>query len=423
MTSAILETPLLTSRVQSWPRLGTLYVCGLPLLAGFSAMRGDNLAVAGFNYTGLLWMSTLAVGCLLWLIQKGMNPECRSYFPIAPWMIWLTVIGASLTWADGPGIPEIRDAAQQGMPVLTGILAGLFVRTPGRLKQLVNGFYYSVPILWGFSLLWFFTDLDQDIRTDVFVEKRWLAMTAVLISGLYLTGTKTQPLRGWIGWLSCLGVTGVTGSRTASLIILILPIINPLDRNLLRKAAVLSVMSLAALGVFLTPIFQERFFQGDSAGGVDKIAKGEFDSAGRFDAWPQILEKAWERPYFGHGVGTVQHYVPEVWNNVAAPHNDFLRIGYEEGLFGLAVFLSLVLWQFWNLGRLVRTTEGVVQQVAGAAWLGLASFLMLATTDNPITTTLCYMCPLLILIGGASSVASSGEVDSNVFNQVIQTEK
>lgn len=411
MSSVSIDTALPYHDRPSGPRFGTVYILCVPLLAGIAVMRGSALRIGEFNYTGFLWTSALIAGCLLLLVEKGFRPEYRAYFPLAPWLMWLAVVGASFTWMDEPGLPQVRDAMQLGMPVMVGVIAGLFVRSRQRLVQLVHAFYYSVPVLWCFSLLWFFTDFDEASRPDIYVEKRALALTAVLIGGLYITGTKREFVRGWVGWLVCFGVTVVTGSRTASLVMLLLPILNPVTLNPLRKIAVMTVMGVIALTVYLTPSFQERTFGVDS-GRESNLAQGEFDSSGRFDAWPLILEESLERPWLGHGVGTVQRFVPEVWKGVSAPHNDFLRVGFELGIFGLVAFLAVMIWQLWSLSCLVRSTDGVVQQVAGAAWLGLAAFLPIAFTDNPITYTLCYMNPLFVLIGAAYSVAQDDSVDS-----------
>lgn len=417
MSNVSLDTVIPYDNRQSSPRLGMLYILCVPFLAGIAVMRGNALRIGEFNYTGFLWTIALIAGGLLLLVEKGLRPEYRAYFPLAPWLMWLTVVVASFTWTDEPGLPQVRDAVQLGMPLMVGVLAGLFVRSRRRLVQLIHAFYYSVPLLWCFSLLWFFTDFDEVLRPDIYVEKRALALTAVLIGGLYITGTKREFVRGWIGWLVCFGATVVTGSRTASLVMLLLPILNPVTLNPLRKLAVITVMGVIALTVYLTPSFQERTFGGDS-GGASNIAQGEFDSSGRFDAWPLILEEALERPWLGHGVGTVQRFVPEVWKGVSAPHNDFLRLGFELGILGLVTFLGVLIWQLWSLGCLIRSTDGVVQQVAGAAWLGLAAFLPIAFTDNPITYTLCYMNPLFALIGAAYSVAQDEGVDSTFAEDI-----
>jgi O-antigen ligase len=100
---------------------------------------------------------------------------------------------------------------------------------------------------------------------------------------------------------------------------------------------------------------------------------------------------------------------------VAAPHNDYLRLGYELGIVGLVFYVGLVLWQLWWLARLVRTNEGVVRQAAAAAWMGWAAFLIVAVSDNPLMYTLCFMTPIFVLAGAANSVArQAGPATSTV---------
>ncbi len=384
-----------------WPRLGTLYIFSVPFLAGIATMRGESLALAGFNYTGFLWSSVLLIGVFLLLLERGLRPANRIHLPLAYWLVWLTLVGMSFLWIDAPALPQVREAVQMGVPVLMGVLAGLFVRLRERLEQLLHAFYYAVPVLWVFAVLWACTDFDEAVRLDVFVEKRALALTAVIVGGVYMAGLQREQARGWIGWILCLGVTVVTGSRMASLAMLLLPLLNPVVRNPVRKTAILMTIGLVGLAVYLTPTFQERFFGGKSYGAV----QGEFDSAGRFDAWPLILAEALREPWFGHGIGTVQRFVPEVWPGVPHPHNDYLRVGYELGAVGVVLFVAVMIWQLVSLGRWVRRTDGVVQQAFAASWLALAVFLPIAFTDNPMTYTLCYMNPVFVLMGASYSVA------------------
>jgi O-antigen ligase len=154
-----------------------------------------------------------------------------------------------------------------------------------------------------------------------------------------------------------------------------------------------------------TPIFQERFFWGEG-GGVEDIVRGEFDSRGRFDVWPILLEEALERPLLGHGVGSCQQIVPLIWQpSIAFPHNDYLRFGYEYGAIGLTLFLAVMFWQMLSVHRQMRRTDGVVRHAFSAAWIGLAVFLLIACTDNPVTYILFFMDPLFALMGAAYGVA------------------
>ena len=88
------------------------------------------------------------------------------------------------------------------------------------------------------------------------------------------------------------------------------------------------------------------------------------------------------------------------------------RIGYEEGTVGLVVFLAVMIWQIFSLRRLVRQSDGVVQQFAGAAWLVWMAFVIIAYTDNPITYSLCFMNPLFAMMGVAYAASRGNASDA-----------
>jgi O-antigen ligase len=233
---------------------------------------------------------------------------------------------------------------------------------------------------------------------------RGLALTTVVVAAVFIAGSQRSFWRGWLGWFACLGLTLATGSRIASVAILVLPILNPADRNVFRRIVVLAVVLAVGVGLCFTPQVQSRFFYGES-GDMSKIANGEFDTSGRFDAWPPVLDEALTRPLLGHGEGTVKFFLATVWEDVLHPHNDYLRLGYEIGIIGLGMYLAVISWQLWSAHRLVLETNGVVRQAFAAAWLGLAAFLLIAWTDNPIVYNLWFMDPIFAILGAAYGVA------------------
>ena len=298
------------------------------------------------------------------------------------------------------------------MPVLVGVLASLFVRSRQQLSALVRAYFVCLGLLLLAVGLCFLGVLSQNEEDPVFVTVRVVALTLVVIGGLFLAGSSRRPGRSWLGSALCLTVAVVTGSRMASLALLALPVLNPVTRHLLFKAMAVVGVVLAVVGFASTKAFQERFFHSGS-GDLTEITSDNFDSSGRFDSWPALLDEALEAPWLGHGVGTVQVFLPKVWIEVVHPHNDYLRLLYEVGGVGAALFLGTVFWQLWVLRREVRRSSGIVQQAFGAAWLGLAAFLLIAVTDNPIVYHVWYMNPVFALLGAAYAAARE-EKDSGL---------
>jgi hypothetical protein len=393
-----LSEPVWSTSATKW------YVVSVPWLIAIGTMRGDSLSIAGMNYTGFLWMFAMIIGVVLFIVELGLRPTIRMCFPAIPWLLWLAYVACSLTWTDRPDSTLYREALQYCMPVLTAILVSAFVQTREQLAQFLRTFYWLIPAFWMLAGLWYFFDLEQTLRDDVFVEVRGLAIGAVVAAAVFISEPPGHRLRGWIGWSACLVLAIATGSRMAGAAILLLPILNPVTQSFFRRCMLLALIAVGTLGLFLTPMVQQRFFEGGT-GSVDRLVQGDFDSSGRFDAWPILLEAARERPGLGHGVGTAQRLVPEVWEGVAAPHNDYLRLAHDFGVTGLVLYLSLIAWQMGSLLRRTRRTEGVVRQAFGASLLGLVAFLIIAYTDNPVMYIMIFMDPIFALMGAAYAVA------------------
>jgi O-antigen ligase len=207
------------------------------------------------------------------------------------------------------------------------------------------------------------------------------------------------------GWTFCLLVTVVTGSRMASLALLVAPIFHPLTRHRAWNLIAAGLLVLLALGLFYTPYFQQRFFYTGS-GTLEDLFAGEFLSFGRFEAWPDIWDEAWLHPWLGAGVGTTYDFVPTVWPEMNHVHNDYLRLGFEVGLVGLAVFLGVVAYQLWDIRRQIRSSQGPLCEAFCACWLGLILLLVTGLTDNTLIYNLWYTDPLFALLGAAYGLQS-----------------
>ena len=75
------------------------------------------------------------------------------------------------------------------------------------------------------------------------------------------------------------------------------------------------------------------------------------------------------------------------------------------------LFVSVLVWQAHRLRMEIARSSGPTRQAFAAAWLGLAGFLILAISDNPLVYNLWYMNPLFALLGAAYGVAGNCEGD------------
>jgi O-antigen ligase len=255
----------------------------------------------------------------------------------------------------------------------------------------------------GLMLAVFFGFLGDGSEIEgVALDRRPMALAAVLVGCVFLSGPMS--LKAVAGWGLCLLLTAVTGSRMATAALVLAPIFRPAQRAFRWKVVAICVSVVIGLLLLCTPMFRMRAPITGSEG-AGHLFLEKVNSSGRFEAWPLILEKAWENPLLGAGVESAATFVPTVWPRMQSPHNDYLRIGFEFGIVGLALFLNAVVWQLWDLRRHIARSQGILQQAFAASWLAWMMFLVAACTDNPVGYSLRYMNPLFALLGAAYGVA------------------
>jgi O-antigen ligase len=381
------------------PTFGFVYLLAVPIAAGLGTVEG--LTIAGFNYTGFLWLLFLLAGGLVILTEKTQPGGSRICFPMGPWLLWVGYVGLSLCWCEPLSLRSFQDALQISMPLVVGVVGALCVRSEEQLDQLLRVFGPAVLLL-GLSLAAMRLGLFGDLGLEA--TPRSLGLTAALAGCVFLARCPQQLIIPVLGWAFCVGLTVLTGSRMATFTLLLIPALHPLYRSVVGQGAALAATAALAIALFYTPIFQERFFY-EGSGTLADVLEGDFLTFGRFEAWPDIWEEAWRHPYLGAGVGAAHSYVPTVWDDMAHVHNDYLRVFFDLGLVGVVLLVSVLLWQLCTLRGQIKRSRGSVRTAMAASWLGLVVFMISAITDNTLSYNLWYMNPLFAVMGAAYGAA------------------
>jgi hypothetical protein len=375
-------------------KLGVCYVIATPMLAGISMFE---YRIGGLNYTGFMWISQFLAGVLLLTAILLTSRNQLNLAVWTPWFAWLGYLWLSLVWTHELDGKNVQDAMQYTMPVVIGIIAATVIRTPGEMKLVFAGFAFA---LLGVS---FYTFL---LVREVF-DYQWLethvrsaALTTTIVGCVFLAAFPGRWLMPLTGWGACVAITTLTSSRMATLALLAAFVIHPLYRALHWKLAAIGVCAALSLALFYTPTFQKHFFDGGS-GSVSDLASGKVDDLGRFDRWTQAWDQAVATPLLGKGVGSVHDFVDTIWEDTNQIHNDYLRLFYEVGLAGLAVFLTVMATQILTLRRQISEHDGILRTGLTGAYLGLCALLITCLTDNTITYNLFYTDPLFAMLGSA----------------------
>jgi len=373
---------------------GFIYVMSVPYVAGISSI-GD-FQIAGFRYSGWIWATMLAAGGLLILARKE-----RIRFPVVLWLPWLGFVMLSLAWVQGYSLRNFQDAFQIVTPLVVGVVASMRVRSKHELRRLRKAFTHCLIIASAGYLVTL-----SGVFGGLSLAQRAMAMMACFVGCVFAATFGMSPVWSLAGWAGCLSLAFFTGSRMATVALLAIWVVHPLHRGPLARLVAVGMVAVLGCLAFYTPVFQERFF-GLEQGSLSQVSKGEFDSAGRFESWPLIWQEAREHAVLGAGVGQSGKFVASVWPGTDQPHNDYLRIVFDQGFVGLVLFLAVVAWQFHHLHERIRRCRGEIRTAFAAAHMGLVVLLIIAFTDNPITYGVWYMHPLFAVLGGAYGAAGA----------------
>lgn len=373
------------------------YILSVPYVAGLASFGGPY--IGGFRLTGWVFVVMLALAPLAYLIDKSPNR-----FPIGIWLPWILIVVLSLLWADGFTIYHLQDVCQILTPFFIAPIASKAIRSAEDLDRLLRSFFHCLIIL--------IVALTLSVVFSIEVLPRSMAMTAAIVGCVIISQYRERRLMSILGWCGCILVTGLTGSRMATVALLLAVLVLPIYRRSSTRMVIGSIVAIVALGLFYSPVFQDRFFGADSRGTLADLATGEFSSAGRFEAWPEFLDEIKRRPLLGGGARSSAIIVGEVWENIGKPHNDYLRILLEQGFVGLACFLFGVICQLYSLWKRGFTgcDPGVVFR--SAAFTGIIVFLLMAVTDNPIIYGVWFMHPLFVIIGVSYSPVFESQSES-----------
>lgn len=247
--------------------------------------------------------------------------------------------------------------------------------------------------------------LIDGLGASLILGARSFALFAMLGVAYYLSEWRHGYRRGlWRAVLLIL-LIGASVSRTALFVALALfPLsqVYPRSFRSWAKAILVGALIVAiAYGaiVYVEPL-RERFSQGD----LYNIGGFEINTSGRAEIWGTILSSYLESPWIGLGAGSSEQVIAKSFGDqIAHPHNDYLRVLHDYGAIGL----SLVLLGIVNLLRSIGASwwtasrKGNVDSLIHmTAFLTLTAVTVAMITTNPIVYIF-IMLPLGILVGAS----------------------
>jgi O-antigen ligase len=333
----------------------------------------------------------------LWLLRPHWSPRYRPVVvPFAVLVGWgfMSVV----VWYT----PSID--ALQNLIVFTAFLGLLLVTARDVASGTLTPVRVNVAVAWSSVAACFFYAWSP--LTTYAIGYRSFAIFALIGIAWFLAGWRCGSRRaGWAAFFLLL-LIALAVSRTAPVVGLLLVPLARLDLRTLRGwlrfgAATLAVLVLLYGAVQTIGPLRSRFFEGDTS---LKVMGVSINAEGRVRAWGYMMESIRQSPLIGHGAGSSEALINRRMPGLNHPHNDYLRLLHDYGLFGAACWLL-------GYGALLRMTwrawldsEERGDLAAGrlhlAAFLALAAIALVVLTDNAIVYIF-VMAPLGVLVGAS----------------------
>lgn len=353
--------------------------------------------VLGFRISGFTWIAVLGASLLpVWVGR--LSPRVLSN--LVPLFAYLGIAVVSLAWT-----PDLLGGIQVFFQLLAiAVIYVLSWRVLGENPDLISRISrMSVYLIPAMTIVFLQSGLGAGITLGWLrgnsARPMVMGLSLVFVIAAMNRSRRTTFLLGFVA----ISIAIASGGRMGSAVLILVFLLTPSVGLTWRGRGVIAATGLTVLLIAIpTQAFQDRFFLGSSEGTFLDIVtlQQNFNTAGRSDIWPGVLETCNERPLFGFGVGAAGSITLETTDGeLSHPHNEFIRTYCDGGLVGTTffwLFFALVGVRAVRLALLDRDTE-----LGTAAALLVLGLLLFSLTDNVTIYTGIYMTPSAVIFAAS----------------------
>ena len=337
----------------------------------------------GFNISYLGWIIPL-LGCGWVVLKKPFSVT----FPLGLWFLWAVWVVFYLLFATA------EHALQRSVILLTPLVVGAGFSTLDVDEELIDTFrLWLNRFFWVFFAVATFGTRLVGLLDDLYVFAAG-TITASILAVWYTVGYSAGErfaLRRW-AFLVLVPVLAVTRTGMVAVALTLPLTLAPLA---IKKRLLVLVLLLAGGSVVfqLDRVQNKMFYSGsgtvsDAARGMTDLfsgnsqgSSGDFATSGRQAMSDELLAHMDEAYWFGHGANTTEAVTMAI-GGLTHPHNDWLRVRYEYGMFGLLIFGFSMLAQMRHAQRrasLAPAGSSIFFYAGAGAFIPMAIFMF---SDN-----------------------------------------
>lgn len=346
----------------------------LAFLTTAAACAFGNVSVVGFRLAGWAWVIMLGAGLL-----RSVSMPNRVTFPLSIWAPWLLVLGVYALLFRGPGF--LQHLAQLICPLVVGIAASTLRPDEKGVSSLFRGFRLLTILLWLVVLAR--TPVLFSLRLPAYSNLASQTMTALLLACFFVVSYAHGLAKDLVfyAFLALVPILALTRTAMAVALTLLVTTLSPV--SLSKRVVYGTLVVTVGLALFFSPRVQHMmFFSGSGTLEDVRWDNPNLATSGRSALWAMLYPGIERSPWFGHGLNACTEVFIEHGLRLRHPHNDWLRILYDYGAVGLAMFLLSVVMQILHLLRHAREVTGGRRVLFHAAASAFIPFMLMMSTDN-----------------------------------------
>ena len=331
--------------------------------------------ILGYRISGLGWLIPLLLALFLFVARRG-----KIQFPIRIWMPWILLVIIYQLLSD---MQSLQRSIMLICPFIVGMAVSKFTITEKMLEDFTKLYKYMAISL--FIVVIFKSGIGLTgtlpMRTGLAAEVMTGALLCTLLAGGYAYGRKNE-LLWWVA-LATIPVISVTRMGMIATSISLPMTLAPM--NIIKRGLFVMVILFIAFNLFFTERIQEKMFYSGRGTFQDvRWDNPDFATSGRNVMWEKMQYEIKKQPWFGHGANESEYFVRKITGVLTHPHNDWLRLQFDYGYIGMAIFGLCLLMQLIHCLRYAMSSAGNTKLLFHAGASSIVIFALIMFTDNII---------------------------------------
>lgn len=353
--------------------------------------------------TGLNWLIPLLIAIFVLITKTG-----KIRFPIIIWIPWILVVIIYLSFASAPN--ALQRSIMMICPLIIGMAVSKLSIDEDMLLIFEKTYRYIAIILFVTAVIK--TGIIRGILprgSNLAAEVMTGALLCTLFATNYMYGQKKDLV--WWAALASIPVIALTRMGIAATGITL-----PLTfakMKLLNRTMVISILVIFGYSLFYSERVQEvMFFSGKGTIADVSFENPDLSTSGRKNIWDKMKYEIAKKPLLGHGTNSSEIFVRRLTGELSHPHNDWLRLQYDYGYIGTAIFAFCLLLQFLHSLKKGSKANLQIRKLFFASSLSIIVFALFMSTDN-IILYISFFGNLQFTIIGLSYAANATSLASN----------